>query len=127
MSITIIYYSLISTLLFLKTTILHTPFHLYHLQIIFYFTAKYLIIVIVPQNMYTVNLLIIFVTAVKSYHGPSISKKLTLKFFKCLYGFRGHYMYNTLYPHAVLDCLFVDTSQTSSSFRRREMTCFVAG
>ena len=53
MSITIIYYSLISTLLFLKTTLLHTPFHLYHLHVIFYFTAKHLIIVIVPQNMYT--------------------------------------------------------------------------
>ena len=40
-------------------------------------TAKQ-IIVIVPQNMYTFKLFFIsFATAVKSYHGPSISKKLT--------------------------------------------------
>ena len=39
------------------------------------FTAKHLIIVIVPQNMY--KFFINFVTAVKSFHGPSISKELT--------------------------------------------------
>ena len=93
MTITIIDYSLISTLLFVKTILLHNGFHLYHFHVIFYFTAKYVIIVIVSQNMYIVNVLIIFVTAVKSFHGPSISKKLTLKFFKCLYGFRGHYVH----------------------------------
>ena len=37
MSIKIINYCLISTLRFVKTTLLHTPFYLYHPQVIFYF------------------------------------------------------------------------------------------
>ena len=43
------------SLLFMKTTLLHTPFYLYHLHVVFYFfntrfTAKH-IIIIVPQSM----------------------------------------------------------------------------
>ena len=51
MSIKIIYHCLISTLCFAKTTLLQNPSNFLFLQ--YLFTAKHLVIVFVPQNMYT--------------------------------------------------------------------------
>ena len=53
MSIKIIYHCLMSTLRFVKTTLLHTPSNFLFLQ--YLFTAKHLVIVFVPQNMYTLK------------------------------------------------------------------------
>ena len=82
MCITIIYYCLISTLRFVKTTLLHTPFNLYHPLVILYFfntssLQDTLLLYSSPKISTLLNLFINFVTAVKLFHGPSISKKLT--------------------------------------------------
>ena len=74
---------------------IHTPFYLYHPHVIFYFfntCSLQNIIIIVPQTCTLLNLFICFVTAVKSYHEPSNSEKKNMKYFKYVYGFKGHHL-----------------------------------
>ena len=81
----IINYCLISTLCFVKTTLLHTPFYLYHPQVIFQylFTAKHLVIVIVPQNMNTLKSFYQFCDSCKILPWAIYFKENNIKFFKC--------------------------------------------
>ena len=81
----IINYCLISTVCFVKTTLLHTPFYLYHPQVIFQylFTAKHLVIVIVPQNMNTLKSFYQFCDSCKILPWAIYFKENNIKFFKC--------------------------------------------
>ena len=91
MSIAIIYYSLIKYTSFFKNhstahSILSISPTCNFLFLQYLFTAKHIIIVIVPQNMYTLKPFYQFCDSCIYF------KETNIKFFKCLYGFKGQYL-----------------------------------
>ena len=90
MSITIIYYSVIQYTSFCKNhstshSILSISPTCNFLFLQYLFIAKHIIIVIVPQNMYNLKPFYQFCDSCIHF------KETNIKFFKCSYGFKGHY------------------------------------